>query len=202
MEPITEIVELGVSIGREQAFGLIARGCTTVQAEYIRQMKESEAYRKLGLTWDKYCPTYLGISRVTADEIVNRLKTLGEGYFRLREFLRISPGLYRRIQPAVRGESIEIDGQMVPITAENSARIRAAILKMRTEITATRELAGFQASEYVIATQNRMAHFLGNLSALARRNYATPDEIDMVAAIARRSIEKLTSIIEDCGRPR
>lgn len=200
MEPITEIVELGVSIGKEQTFGLIARGCTAAQAEYIRQMKKSEAYKMLGLTWDRYCPKYLGVSRVTADEIVDRLETLGQGFFRLREFMRISPRIYRHIQPAVEGESIEIDGEMVPITVQNSARIRTAVLKIRSDLAATTELAGFRACDYVITTQNRMAHFLGNLTALAKRSYATPEEIDMVAAIARSSIEKLTQIIEICGR--
>lgn len=202
MEPITEIVELGVSIGKEQTFGLIARGCTAAQAEYIRQMKQSESYKILGLTWDQYCPKYLGISRVTADEIVHRLETLGKDFFRLREFMRISPKVYRRIQPAVKGESIEINGEMVPITPDNSARIRAAVLKIRSELTAATELAGFHASEYVITMQHRLGHFLGNLYALAKRNYAKPEEIDMVAAIARSSIEKLTEIIEVCGRRR
>jgi len=202
MEPLTEIVELGVSIGKEQTLGLIARGCTAAQAEYIRQMKKSEAYKKLGLTWDQYCPKFLGISRVTADQIIARLETLGQGYFRLREFLRISPKIYRRIQPAVQGESIEIDGEMVPITAENSARIRAAVLKMRSEVAATRELAGFQASSYVISTHRRMALFLGNLAGLAQSSHAKPEEIDMLATLARSSVEKLTQIIELCGRRR
>ena len=202
MEAITEIVELGVSIGKEQTFGLIARGCTAAQAEYIRKMKKSEAHKILGLTWDQYCPKYLGISRVTADEIVSRLETLGQGFFRLREFMRISPRVYRRIQPAVQGESIEIDGETVPINAENSARIRAAVLKIRSELAVATELVGFQASNYVIDTQHRMALFLGKLHSLARRNYASPQEIDMIAAIARSSIEKLTQIVEDCGRRR
>ena len=200
MEEISGIVELGVSIGKEQAFGLIARGCTAAQAEYIRQMKESESYKILGLTWDAYCPTYLGISRVTADEIVNRLKSLGKGFFRLREFMRISPRIYRAIQPSVQGESIEIDGQMVPITPENSARIRAAVLKMRAELTAITELAGYRTSNYVITTQHRMGHLLSNLTSMAKRSYAAPEEIEMVVAIARGSIEKLSQIIELCGR--
>ncbi|HEY2018811.1 MAG TPA: hypothetical protein VGH38_35140 [Bryobacteraceae bacterium] len=92
--------------------------------------EESECYKSLGLTWAGFCQQYVGVSRVTMDEMIHSLNTVGKGYFRLHEVMRISPKIYRAIQPAVHGESLDIEGELVPITPENSARIRAAVIKI------------------------------------------------------------------------
>jgi hypothetical protein len=42
--------ELGKWIGRTEAFLLVANRCSAAQAECLRNLKESESYKMLGLT--------------------------------------------------------------------------------------------------------------------------------------------------------
>jgi len=42
--------------------------------------------------------------------------------------MRISPDSFRRIAPAIQHDSIEIAGELVPITPENALQIKQALL--------------------------------------------------------------------------
>ena len=42
--------------------------------------------------------------------------------------MRISPDSFRRIAPAIQEDSIEIAGDLVPITPENALKIKQAVL--------------------------------------------------------------------------
>jgi len=62
--------------------------------------------------------------------------------------MRISPDSFRRIAPAVHEDSIEIAGELVPITPENTLKIKQAVLAWQKDSQRTRaELAKAQAAE-------------------------------------------------------
>ena len=135
MEDITnELVNAGAWIGRQQAFALIGSKCSAAQAQCLREIRESHAYEKLGVTWDEFCPRYAAISRSKADDLIRRLDEFGQDYFRICEVARISPEAYRQIADLVHDETVELDGKVVPLIPENAPRIRLGIRNLLAEI--------------------------------------------------------------------
>jgi hypothetical protein len=127
-------LDLGAWIGRGQAFSFVANHCSAAQAECLARIRKGGMYKSLDLTWEQFCEQYTGASRVHADQIIRRLEEFGAAYFRLSEIIRISPNSYRGIQGSVKGEALEYDGESIPITPENAAKIRRAVAALRTEL--------------------------------------------------------------------
>ena len=126
---IPQVVALGTSIGRSQAFGLITYKCSAEQAKAFEQVWQSGSYKLLGLTWEKYCLDYAGLSHQRVEGIIRNRKEFGDIYLQLSDIIAISPETYRQIQPKVHDDCLEIAGEMVPILPENAARIREASAK-------------------------------------------------------------------------
>ena len=130
-------LDLGVWIGRGQAFSFVVHHCSAAQAECLARIRNEGLYKALDLTWDEFCKQHAGASRACADEIIHRLEEFGAAYFHLSEIIHISPQSYRAIQAAVKGEAIEVGGESIPITPENAPRIRQAIGALRAELRST-----------------------------------------------------------------
>ena len=128
-----DTIDLGTWIGRGQAFGAIASGCTAAQAECLRQISESGIYKQTGLGWDEFCQEYIGLSRQRVDTLIHSLKEFGRTFFDLSNIVRISPEAYRRVASTIKGQSIQIGTELVPIVPENAPRIRRAIQQARSE---------------------------------------------------------------------
>jgi hypothetical protein len=128
-----DFIDLGTWIGRGQAFGVIANGCTAAQAESLRQIRDSGAYKQTGLDWEEFCPEYIGLTRQRVDTLIHNLEEFGKTYFDLSNIVRISPEAYRRVAPKIKDQSIQIGSEMVPIVPENAPRIRRAIQQARSE---------------------------------------------------------------------
>jgi hypothetical protein len=197
MEPTDHTPD--VWVGKEAAFGLVATGCAAAQAECLRRIKESGAYKSLGLTWEDYCIQHLGMTRVTADEIIRNLRDYGKSFFRIRKLMRISPRAYRAIRHAVKDESLEIDGKLIPITPENAPAIRQAVLKLRAELDETRETTRFFGRNAILKAQHQMGLFVANLTSLSGRRSCTDQDRESLAAIARNGIDKLTIVLNRCA---
>jgi hypothetical protein len=119
--------ETGQWLGRRQAFALIVNGCSAAEAQCLKAIKDEAGYKSLGLTWEQFCDRHAGMSRASADRIIDRLEEFGEAYFQLSQVMRISPERYRMVEGAVADQTIEFQGEKIPITRENSARIAAAV---------------------------------------------------------------------------
>ena len=125
--------DMGIWLGRGQAFGFVARRCAAAHAECLKRIRDAEAYKSLGCTWEDFCRQHLGVSRSRADEIIRQLDEFGAAYFQLAEIMQISTDSYRRISGAVQGEALEIGGELVPIVPENAARIKEAVRAWQKE---------------------------------------------------------------------
>jgi len=124
---IAQQFETGQWLGRRRAFALIANGCSAADAQCLKTIKDDACYKCLGLTWERFCEQHAGMSRATADRIIDRLEEFGEAYFQLSQIMRISPERYRMVEGAVADQAIEFEGQKIPITRENAGRIAAAV---------------------------------------------------------------------------
>ena len=137
-QTIQESIELGSWLGRGQAFGVIANGCTAAQAECLRQISESGSYKQTGLTWDDFCDQYVGLSRQRVDSLIKNLEEFGKTFFDLSNIVRISPEAYRRVASKMKDQSLQIGADLVPIVPENAARIRRAVQHYRAEMEKAR----------------------------------------------------------------
>lgn len=57
------LLELGVALGQNHAFGLIAGRCSAAQAEGLRRLREEKLYKRCTEKWNDFCPRYLKMSR-------------------------------------------------------------------------------------------------------------------------------------------
>ncbi len=164
---LTEPVELGTWIGRAQAFGFIANHCSVGQAQNLRRIREAAAYRLLNITWEDFCREHAGLSRPRVDELIRSLEEFGENYFRLAGIVRISADAYRQIEPRIHGEHLEIDGELVEIVPENAVRIRHAIIRLRADLRAARDLAERESMPAIADLHHRLDRCFHEMKALA-----------------------------------
>jgi hypothetical protein len=127
-------VEMGNWIGKAQAFSMVAEGCSAAGAACLKRLRESHAYESVGLTWEKFCAELLGMNRSTADRHIQHLEEFGEPFFQLARITPVSPESYRQIAPAVTEQGLEFGDEVIPITAENAARIRRAVDILRRDL--------------------------------------------------------------------
>lgn len=120
--------------GRHQAFAVIATKSNLAQAECLRHIRTTKTYAAYGLTWEAFCKQHAGMSRSTADNLIQRLNEFGDDYFRLSELVHISEPVYRKLAPKIQADTIEIGGAKLALIPENAPKIRAAIQAVRNEL--------------------------------------------------------------------
>jgi hypothetical protein len=194
-------MDLGTWLGRGQAFSLIANKCAAAQAECLKRIREEGSYKSLGFTWEDFCPQHLGLSRSRADQLIRQLDEFGAAYFHLAEIMQISTDSYRRIAGVIHDDSIEIGGELVPITPENALKIKQAVLALQKESERARaELAKAQAAHPTITgLKNRLEACFQEMSALADG----PRELGEDAALrglVRYSLSKLKRLLRNIDR--
>ena len=135
------LFDLALDIGRGQAFGFVANGCLAAQAQCLKKIRDTEAYKEQNLTWDDFCDRYAGVGRRQADRLIQQLEEFGETYFRLAEIMKISPQAYRQLSNSgvIKDDALEVDGELVPITPENGPRIKAAVMTLRRDLDLARQ---------------------------------------------------------------
>jgi hypothetical protein len=182
-------MDLGAGVGRQQALAMVGAKCSAAQAQSLKTIKETRWFEKLRMNWDQFCTEYVGISRTQVDKYIAQYKEFGENYFRLAELARISPDLYRHIEGQVTETTIELHGDIIPLTSENAPRIRAGIARLRQQLQdarckpATPTLAGIQwEADGFVAGFRRFAAMI------------KPGYEPAIKATLRRTIQRLMDI--------
>src|SRR5205809_5911682 len=130
------LVNLGVWMGRHQAFGLIANRCSAADAECLKAIHDSGDYKELGVTWDEFCEKHAGMSRVHADQHIHCFEEYGENYRRFAEMMALSPVTFRLIGAAVSDKGLAFEGGHIPLAPENREQIATAVKALRKEAKA------------------------------------------------------------------
>jgi len=171
-------------IGRQQAFNALAQQCSSARVACLKQVRDTEAYKSLNLTWDEFCPEHAGISRSQADRLISQLSHFGAPYFQLTDIVPVSPAAYREIEPAIVDGTIEFRGEQIPITRENAAKIKAAISAIRNEST----------SPTIATLKIRIDAYCKDLGRLLEENHPA------ARALLLYSIAKMTELAKrPCG---
>jgi hypothetical protein len=151
------------------------------------------------LTWEQFCPQHIGISRLSADRLIGRLEEFGEPYFQLAGITRISAESFRLIAPAVTEEGIEVDGAVIPITAENANRIRAAVQTLRARLHRAEEATPAPAISMLVA---RMDAWYEEVSRMADRPLLDAGDKTALKGLVQYSLDKLRRLAASPGLAR
>jgi hypothetical protein len=181
-------VALGTWIGREQAFNALAHHCSAARVACLKQVRDTEAYKGLNITWEQFCPDHAGISRTHADRLIRQLAEFGAPYFELTDIVPVSPAAYREIEPAITDGALEFQGEQIPITRENAARIKAAVNVLRKQVDRLENQAGARTAPGIIGVQIRFDVCFDDMIHLIQRN---PSGLDRAS---------LHGLLVYCGR--
>jgi len=194
MEP-NSAFEAGMLTGRQQAFAMMAYKCTYSQAVCLKEIHETRAFEHLGLSWGDFCTQRAGISRQTAERIIQRLDEFGESYFRLCTITRISPDAFRQFADRVTAETIELDGEQIPLTPDNAQKIRAGVQRLREECRRLNNQ--FRVPGKIVEYTIRTDDIIKAVTARAQIARALPkDELAGLRSLARYAISEWTQVAE------
>ena len=129
-----ELLEVGVVLGQNHAFGLIAGRCSAAQAEGLRRLREEKLYKRCTEKWEDFCPRFLKISRSEADKTIRVWEEFGASYFELTQLTRVSPEIYRLIAPSIQDGALHYQGEAIELNAENSHRVAAVVAELRSAL--------------------------------------------------------------------
>jgi len=129
-----QLMKLGITLGQNQTFALIAGRCSAAQAQVIRCLREDKLYKACCEKWDDFCPKYLNVSRGEADRIIRLLDEFGPVYFEVSQMTRISAGTFRAIAPAIMDGAIHHDGEAIALIPENSQKVAAVVAEIRSAL--------------------------------------------------------------------
>jgi len=195
MESNPTLSDAALLTGRQQAFAMIASHCSFAQAQCLREIHETRAYEHFGVSWEQFCSQHAGISRVTAESLIRRLDEFGEAYFRLSSIARISPEIFRQIADRVTAETIELNGEQIPLTPDNSEKIRAGVQRLRDEIRRLHNQ--FRVPTHIVEYGIRVDDVLKAVMKRAEIARALPkDELSSLRALARHAIAEWTQVAE------
>src|SRR5215469_15689194 len=126
------LLELGMALGQNHAFGLIAGRCSAAQAQNLRRLREEKLYKHCTEKWEDFCSEYLKISRAEADRVIRLLEEFGPAYFELSQLTRVSPETFRAIAANIEDGVLHFNGEAIALTPDNSRKVAAAVAEMRS----------------------------------------------------------------------
>jgi hypothetical protein len=130
--------DLGVWLGRREAYGSVAEACSAAEAACLREVREKNLFISHARNWDEFCTKHLGVSRRTVDKQIGYLQELGASYFDLAQLAKIGPETFRAIRQHVSDDGIEVDGRTVALLPENREEVKAAVETLRKRVTASK----------------------------------------------------------------
>ena len=160
------LVELGILMGKREAFTTLAGRCSAAQAESLRRIRESQGYRELAASWDEFCTRTLRTSRRSVDRMIGWLEEFGPVFFELAQMTGIAADEYRAIAPAVREDGIHLGTEVIALLPENAEKVAETVLRLQTEAAASRPAKG--AGERITALQAQGQRLADNARRIAK----------------------------------
>jgi hypothetical protein len=125
------LLDLGMVLGQNQAFGFLAGRCSAAQAEALGRLRNERLYKRVTEQWNEFCPQYLRMSGTQADRIIHHWEEFGAGYFEMTQLTRVSPDTYRLLEPAIHDGVLNANGEQIQLTIENSRKVAAVVSEIR-----------------------------------------------------------------------
>src|SRR5437660_689434 len=135
-EAANQAMELGILLGRTQAFATVAGRCTAAQVDAMRSMRDSKLYLSAAANWGEYCSNVLKMTGRNANLLIGYLNEFGPGYFDLAQLTGITPAAYRSIAPAVHSDGIHVGAEVIALIPENAEKAAEAVAGLRAKAEA------------------------------------------------------------------
>jgi hypothetical protein len=171
-------------LGRREAFGLMAGRCSAADVECMRRIRDGKLYLGHAGSWADFCVKHFHMSKSNANRLIGLLEKYGAEYFHIAQIARISSSDYRAIAPAVSADGITWDGEIIPLTPENSERIAAAVQALRDAHPGTSEPPAKDPLAELEAAGNRLLKQFRDLS--SRRGRSDPYLAGLVGSLQRK----------------
>jgi hypothetical protein len=131
-------LDLGRVLGQRRAFAAVGGRCSAAHAQLLRRIHDEKLYLPVAGSWREFCGAYLAISRRHADYLIGLLKRFGPIYFELAQLVGLSVKQYLVIEPAIREDSLIVDGAAISVIPENAPKILEAVSRLLNESHSTR----------------------------------------------------------------
>jgi hypothetical protein len=131
-------LDLGRVLGQRRAFAAVGGRCSAAHAELLKRIRDEKLYLPVAKSWRAFCGAHLAISRRHADYLIGLLKRFGPIYFELSQLVGLSVKQYLAIEPAIRQDSLIVDGAAISVIPENAPKILEAVGRLLNESPAGR----------------------------------------------------------------
>lgn len=162
-----DTLELGLVLGKSQAFGLIAGRCSAAQAESLSRLRKEQKYRRITPHWRDFCSHYLKMSQTQADQIINLWEEFGAGYFEVSQLTRVSAETYRALAPSIQDGALHANGEAIELSEENAQKVSAAVAELRRALPAAKKPGPKVQPLREIAMEERLADLDKRCTAIA-----------------------------------
>jgi hypothetical protein len=175
-EPLSEVpaesaglLDLGVVLGQNQAFAIMAGRCSAAQAAGLQRLREQRLYKSCTPHWEEFCTQHLKMSRGEADKIIRLWEEFGAGYFEVAQLTRISAETYRAIAPSVKEGALHFHGEPIELNAENSRKVASAVAELRRTLPAKKPAQQLAMHERIGVLDKRCTAILSEFEEISRR---------------------------------
>jgi hypothetical protein len=184
---LAEALDLGVALGQNQTFGLVAGRCSAAQAESLRRLRDEKKYQRVVPTWKDFCSRYLNMSGTQADRIIRLLEEFGPTYFELSQLTRISPETYRAIEPSVKDGALHCNGETIELDPENAQKVAAAVAELRSALPPRKPPKPPEMHERIGELDERCSKILVDFEEISDKERAGENWLAFTAVLARMS---------------
>lgn len=136
--PNPDGIELGLWMGRREAFSLIGGRCSAAEIESLRRIRDGKLYQSLNENWEEFCARHLHVSCRTVERELANLRRFGPAFFTVRQLTHISTSQYAEVAGQISEDGVRLDDEIVALIPENSEQLARALetLLERTESAA------------------------------------------------------------------
>jgi len=180
-----EPFNLGLALGLNQAFGVVAGRCSAAQAAAFCRIREEKLYKRYTSDWRQFCPRFLNLSASQVDRIIRVWKQYGPGIFELSQLTRISEPTWRELEPLVRDGALHFNGEAIELDPENAQKIAAAVAELRRDYMPAKEKPEPTVPEILAAIEKRGEALAAEFKELARRKFHGDDLTRLEQALHR-----------------
>jgi hypothetical protein len=160
----TDALDLGIAMGEQHAFALVAGRTAAAQAAALKRLREEKKYKKLAPYWKDFCPKFLKMSDSQADKMIRLLDEFGPGYFEVAQLTRISADTYRAIAPSIQDGALHLNGETIQLEPRNAQKVAQAVVELRGALPAA---ASPPATKPTLKTPERLAGIDERCAAIA-----------------------------------
>jgi hypothetical protein len=181
---MAEVLHLGLVMGQNQTFAVLAGRCSAAQAAALRRLREEGLYKSVNPQWGDFCSRYLKMSKAQANRIIQCLEQFGAGYFELAQLTRVSPETYRAIAPSIQDGVLHSDGEEIELNVDNSRKVAAAVADLRRALP-KKQPRPLEMHERVAELDKRCTAIISEFEEISRKERQGENWLQFTAALTR-----------------